>query len=171
MSFGKLECNFFKAFDSINAHIAPKSANTSLPEPGLTNEIKNAFRVARTKYEGHYQRGDYALAPSGYFSKLNHGPEGQDRAKKFVNDMENSNDIESLLQTFMTAAASAKSFDNHSYFTYVLHELNVILTSRNLPSCRPSDGRYNLDIVYSVVEFFKSLEEQENNFRPSAKVC
>lgn len=105
----------------------------------LIIELKEAIKTARQKYKNAYEQGGDSRFPNGWFTKLRHNDEGQDRAQKFCNSAAATNQLDQLLDALQDLFNNPiTAFNNHSFATLVFEELYRVLIKHALTAVKPN---------------------------------
>ncbi|BCA96584.1 hypothetical protein TUM19329_29450 [Legionella antarctica] len=146
--------------------------NDSPLTTSLATLLKNAISVALSCYREHYQNGTHPRQPNGWFSLWRHGAVGQEKAKEVcvtIQEQETCNTLLDKLHFFFNSPGTR--YENHSFASYLLDELDKLLHHISLPGCKVEGTSYDKNswlVVAAQLEKVVPVEEKiGNTIRPS----
>ncbi|WED42901.1 hypothetical protein [Legionella cardiaca] len=124
----------------------------------IDNLLKNAIISAEEKYRDHYLHGTNAREENGWFSWLRHRMTGQTRAETLRLEIQ-ADTASVILAKFDDFFSHPNTrYNNHSFATYLLDELNALLKKSNLKTYAHKAGEhYDLRSWYQLKEALDSL--------------
>lgn len=123
-------------------------------EVALLPLLKNAISFAENAYREQYQQGTNHRKAPGWFSYWRHGDDGQQRAGDIFVSVEKSDTAESILHELDVFFNDPLTrYNNNSFASYLLDELNKLVQSLSFRGCNLSDGEpYNSNSWKVVAE-------------------
>ncbi|OCH99481.1 hypothetical protein A8135_07310 [Legionella jamestowniensis] len=119
----------------------PPETVVSEAEEKLINRLKQAIKNAQIKYQEHYLKGSFPRAETGWFSSFRHRLFGQSRALDFSKIEANAfKALVKKLDDFFNAAETR--YHHHSFSSYLLDELMVLLEQENKAVKKPKTGEH-----------------------------
>ncbi len=143
-----------------------KSESIHLLPTNLTSLIKKAISAAESCYREHYQKGTHPRQPNGWFSWWRHGAAGQEKAEEICVTAQDEDTCGSLLDKMHLFFNSPETrFNNHSFASYLLDELDKLLHQLSLSGCKIEGASYDKDTWLAVavqLEKVVPVEEKSN---------
>ncbi|MCL9684931.1 hypothetical protein [Legionella maioricensis] len=130
----------------------------------LAGLLKKAISDAERCYREHYQNGSCSRQPNGWFSWWRHGAAGQEKAGEVCVTAQEEDTCDSLLDKMRLFFDSPETrYNNHSFASYLLDELDKLLHHFSLPGCKVEEGAYDKDSWFAVaVQLGKIVPVAEN---------
>ncbi|KTD54730.1 hypothetical protein [Legionella quateirensis] len=111
----------------------------------VIDQIKKAIDRAKDRYESHIKTGKNPRHESGWLTGWRHGSEGIDKAAELSEQIKGLDAIDSMILNLSHFFMDDKTrYNNHSFASYLLDELNSVIENGSLSSYRPAgDASYD----------------------------
>ncbi|MBL7527355.1 hypothetical protein [Legionella bononiensis] len=131
----------------------------------VIDQIKKAVDRAKVLYESHINTGENPRHEPGWLTTWRHGPEGMDKAEGLSKQIEDFEIIDPIILNLSHFFMDAKTrYNNHSFASYLLDELNKVLENCSVAACRPAgDGAYDKFSWIRVSGYLKKLASDQED--------
>ena len=130
----RFQRHFFAENQENNGKESQSDSNLSVIE-----QIKKAVDRAKDRYESHIKTGENPRHESGWLTGWRHGSDGIDKAAELSDQIKGLDGIDSMILNLSHFFMDDKTrYNNHSFASYLLDELNSVIESGSLSSYRPA---------------------------------